>query len=101
MVISYGIKQHTTLLTGKRMWQPDVIANGNITAHEEVSIRQANGTSTVEQTIIPAMMINAMVSATQNRLKIFGTSLKKLERSTSFFVAAQVMLYENICARIA
>ena len=83
------------------MWHPHAIASGNITAHEEVSIRQANGTSTVEQTIIPAMMINAMVSATQNRLKIFGTSLKKLERSTSFFVAAQVMLHENICARIA
>ena len=32
---------------------------------------------------------------------IFGTSLKKLERSTSFLVALHVILYENKCARIA
>ena len=37
----------------------------------------------------------------QKRLKIFGTSLKKFDRSTSFFVAPQVMLYENVWARIA
>ena len=32
---------------------------------------------------------------------ILGTSLKKLDRSTSFLVALHVMLYENKCARIA
>jgi hypothetical protein len=32
---------------------------------------------------------------------IFGTSLKKLDRSTSFFVAVQVILYENKCANMA
>jgi len=32
---------------------------------------------------------------------ILGTSLKKLERSTSFLVALHVILYENKCARIA
>jgi len=36
-----------------------------------------------------------------HRFMIFGTSLKKLERSTSFFVAPHVILYENKCARIA
>ena len=32
---------------------------------------------------------------------IFGTSLKKFERSTSFFVAPHEMSYENRCASIA
>ena len=40
-------------------------------------------------------------SGNQKRFAIFGISLKKLDRSTSFFVAPQVMLYENRCARIA
>lgn len=36
-----------------------------------------------------------------HRFMILGTSLKKLESSTSFFVAPHIMLYENRCARIA
>jgi len=36
-----------------------------------------------------------------NDLKIFGTSLKKLDASSSFAVAPHVMLIENMCARIA
>lgn len=36
-----------------------------------------------------------------HRFIILGTSLKKLERSTSFLVALHVILYENKCARIA
>lgn len=32
---------------------------------------------------------------------ILGTSLKKLDRSTSFFVAVQVISYENRCANMA
>lgn len=35
-----------------------------------------------------------------HRLKIFGISSKKFERSTSFLVAPHVMLYENMCARM-
>lgn len=35
-----------------------------------------------------------------HRFIILGTSLKKLERSTSFLVALHVILYENKCARI-
>jgi hypothetical protein len=34
-------------------------------------------------------------------LRIFGTSLKKFDRSTSFLVADHEILYENMCARIA
>ena len=36
-----------------------------------------------------------------HRFMIFGTSLKKFERSTSFFVAPHEMSYENRCASIA
>ena len=50
---------------------------------------------------IPAIKIIEIVNATRKRFKILGTSLKKLDRSTSFFVAAQVMLYEKRCARMA
>jgi hypothetical protein len=34
-------------------------------------------------------------------LRIFGTSLKKFDLSTSFFVAVHVILYEKRWARIA
>ena len=50
---------------------------------------------------MPARMTNDTSKGNQNRLKIFGISLKKLDRSTSFFVAPQVMLYENRWARMA
>ncbi len=42
--------------------------------------------------IIAAMSMNEMSSASQNRLMIFGPSRKKLDRSTSFLVAPQVIL---------
>lgn len=42
-----------------------------------------------------------ITSESQKRLRIFGTSIQKLERSTSFLVAPQVMLYEKRWARIA
>lgn len=50
--------------------------------------------------IIPATRTIEIESCTQNLFKIFGISLKKFERSTSFFVAPHVMLYENIWARM-
>ena len=37
----------------------------------------------------------------QKRLRILGTSIQKFERSTSFLVAPQVMLYEKRWARMA
>lgn len=40
-------------------------------------------------------------NASQKRRRIRGTSIQKLERSTSFFVAPHVMLYENRCDRRA
>jgi len=39
--------------------------------------------------------------ASQNRRRIRGTSMKKFDRSTSFFVAPHVMLYEKRCASSA
>ncbi len=42
-----------------------------------------------------------MARETRKRSKILGTSCQKFERSTSFFVAPQVMLYEKRWARSA
>lgn len=72
-----------------------------MTAHAEPSMRHSMGTSGVLRIIMPATMIQDTSHMNQNRLKIFGTSLKKFDRSTSFFVAPQVMLYEKRCARMA
>ena len=47
------------------------------------------------------MMRNERPIGNQKRFAIFGISLKKLLRSTSFFVAPQVMSYEKRCARMA
>ena len=52
------------------------------------------GMSEVERMTIATAMTKQMMSASQNRRRILGTSSQKLERSTSFFVAPQVMLYE-------
>ena len=78
-----------------------VTARGKMTAHPDPSMRHSSGTRLVLSTIMPAMRMNEIRSAAQKRLRIFGTSLKKLERSTSFFVADQVMLYEKRWAKMA
>lgn len=72
-----------------------------MTDHAEPSTRHAYGMSDVLHTIMPAMTISAMSRDTQKRLRIFGISLKKFERSTSLIVAAHVMLYEKRWDRIA
>jgi hypothetical protein len=51
--------------------------------------------------MIPASDKIHRIKATLKRARIFGTSKKKFDLSTSFFVAPHVMLYENKCARIA
>lgn len=60
-----------------------------------------SGTKPVLNTIIPITKMIEMTSESQNLLRIFGTSRKKFDFSTSFFVAPQVMLYENKCAKRA
>lgn len=50
---------------------------------------------------IPAQTEIQMMRASQNLRKIFGTSIQKLDASTSFLVAPQVMLYEKTWARRA
>ena len=59
------------------------------------------GTRGVLTTTIPAMRIQERSQENQKRLNILGISLKKFDRSTSFFVAPHVMLYEKQWARIA
>jgi hypothetical protein len=98
-------------------------ASGKITAQAEPSTRHPSGTNVVAHTTMPPRMTTETITENQNlidggdmyvrtqgtkrpkklphRFIIFGTSLKKLERSTSFFVAPHVILYENKWARIA
>jgi hypothetical protein len=57
-------------------------------------------TGKASATII-ARVRREMTMVRQNRLKILGTSLKKLENSTSFLVAPHIMLYENKWASMA
>ena len=83
------------------MWQPTVIASGKMTAHAEPSMRHSSGTMGVLRMTMAATRIQEQSHENQKRLKILGTSLKKLDRSTSFFVAPHVMLYEKQCAKIA
>ena len=72
-----------------------------MTAQPEPSIDQSWGTTGKASTTMRAIAREEMRMESQNRLKILGTSLKKLENSTSFFVATQVMLYENKWASAA
>ncbi len=70
-------------------------ASGRITAQSQPAMRQPTGTASVVRMIIAAQHAKLMTSAIQNRLRILGTSCQKFDRSTSFFVAPHVMLYEN------
>jgi hypothetical protein len=67
----------------------------------EPGIRHPGGTRLVERTIINPSRRKLMMKASRKRRNIRGTSMKKLDLSTSFLVAPQVMLYEKRCARRA
>ena len=68
---------------------------------ELVSILHSRGTSGVAKTMTVMMHRVEITRESQKRLRILGTSIQKLERSTSFLVAPQVMLYEKRWARMA
>lgn len=85
-------------MTGYNRWHPTVIASGKITAQSTTEICHSTGTKSVAMITIRAISRIDITKDSQKRRKIFGTSMKKLERSTSFLVAPQVMLYENVCA---
>lgn len=76
-------------------------ASGTITAQSHPKMRQPTGTAFVLKMTMTAQRVRLIRRAIQKRLRIFGTSSQKFDRSTSFFVAPQVMLYENRCARSA
>lgn len=86
---------------GNRIWHPATRARGKRTAQEFEGIRYANGTREVERIAIATSANTLIISATRNRRRIFGTSMKKFDFSTSFFVAPHWILYENRCARRA
>jgi hypothetical protein len=83
------------------MWHASTLASGKMTAHPAPGTRHSYGMSGVAHTIMPAMSRVARMSDTRKRFRIAGISFQKFERSTSFFVAAHVMLYENRCASTA
>jgi hypothetical protein len=98
-------------------------ASGKMIAQAEPSTRHPSGTNDVAHTTTQPRIATERRTENQNlvyggdmhmrtlgakmpkklphRFIILGTSLKKLERSTSFLVALHVILYENKCARIA
>lgn len=66
--------------------------SGKIRDQELFSILHSEGTYFVEK---PMTVITHRVETTsesQKRLRIFGTSIQKLDRSTSFLVAPQIIL---------
>ncbi len=73
-------------------------ARGTMTAQSQPNMRQPMGTASVVRMTMIAQNARLMTKASQKRLRILGTSSQKLDRSTSFFVAPQVMLYEKRCA---
>lgn len=66
-----------------------------MTAQFVESILHPAGTSGVARITIPIAVIEHKMRATRKRFRIFGTSSKKFERSTSFLVACQVILYDS------
>lgn len=74
---------------------------GKITAQPSPPILHWMGTRGVATMTTPTITTEDTSRENQKRLRILGPSLKKFERSTSFLVALHVMLYENMCARIA
>ena len=68
---------------------------------EVFSILHCGGMKFVAKTMTVMIHRVEITSESQKRLRILGTSIQKLDRSTSFLVAPHVMLYEKRWARIA
>jgi len=77
---------------GNKTWLPATSASGKITAQYDPGICQSGVTKGKLNMIIIAKQAKDNKKASQKRLRIRGTSMKKFDRSTSFFVAPQVML---------
>lgn len=76
-------------------------ASGTMTAQSQLNMRHPMGMRSVVRMIMAMAAAKEMASEMRKRSKIFGTSCQKFERSTSFLVAPQVMLYEKRWARSA
>lgn len=79
----------------RRMSKWQTHDKGRMTAQSTPGTLQARGGSEVDNMIIAMIQMNERTKASQKRLRIRGTSMKKLERSTSFLVAPHVILYEK------
>jgi hypothetical protein len=86
---------------GKRIWHPATRASGKRTDQEDPGICHPKGIRLLERIAIITIVRKLRMSARRNRRRIRGTSSKKFDCSTSFFVAPHVMLYEKRCASSA
>jgi len=77
---------------GNKICPTATVTRGRNKPHEDGGICQASGMRSVERIAIPASEAKEKRKASQYRLMILGPSSQKLDRSTSFFVAPQVML---------
>lgn len=67
----------------KNVRKVETYANGKMIPHAEPSMRQPMGVTGKARTIIAAIKSVQMMIVGQNRFQIFGSSMKKVERSTS------------------
>jgi hypothetical protein len=88
---------------GNKIWHPATTGSGKITAQSTPGIYHWHhgDTKSVENTTIITNMRKLMMSASQKRRTVRGTSMKRLDRSTFFFVAPHVTLYKKRYARSA
>jgi hypothetical protein len=87
--------QNKTLHQSKNAWdtkQKATHTRGNDTAQSDPGICHSGGINGVEKIAIATSTKKHSTNASQNRFSILGTSMKKLDRSTSFLVAPHVML---------
>lgn len=82
----------TQALTGNNTWHPASNASGNTTDQSHPGICHPRGSGTNASTAIAANIKNEITNESQKRFAILGISSQKFERSTSFFVAPQLML---------
>jgi len=71
-------------------------ARGKMTAHDVPGICQAGGTKEVERIIMAAITRNERSRASLNRFTILGTSIQKLDLSTSYGVRGMKIDDEHV-----
>jgi len=68
---------------GRRMWQPTQRDKGVMSAQFQPGIWYSNGTASVAKMIIITMHRKQMMNESLKRCQMRGTSIQKVERSTT------------------